>query len=110
LIQNIQERVCAAELHYLEKIIAPKKGDILVGLTCKIFGHKWNGCQCGRCGKIRDEQHDWNFCKCTICGRLQDLNSISDINILLRIAYDSLDGSHRKYPLGYANIAEKKIN
>jgi len=33
-----------------------------------LFGHKWNGCKCSRCGKERDEQHNWNGCKCTICG------------------------------------------
>ena len=30
--------------------------------------HKWNGCTCERCGKIRDEQHQWNGCVCTLCG------------------------------------------
>lgn len=36
-----------------------------------IFGHKWNGCKCTKCGKTRDEGHDWNFCKgvCRICGK-----------------------------------------
>ena len=24
-----------------------------------LFGHKWNGCKCERCGKIRDEGHDF---------------------------------------------------
>ena len=23
--------------------------------------HKWNGCQCEKCGKIRDNGHRWNF-------------------------------------------------
>ena len=43
-----------------------------MGLMC-IFGHKWNGCKCDRCGKIRDEQHDWDLCKgkCKRCGKTQ---------------------------------------
>jgi len=32
-----------------------------------LFGHKWNGCKCARCGKSRDENHDWDGCKCEIC-------------------------------------------
>jgi hypothetical protein len=36
-----------------------------------LFGHKWNGCKCDRCGKTRDENHTWNYCKgkCFICGK-----------------------------------------
>ena len=41
-----------------------------MGLAC-LFGHKWNGCKCERCGEIRDEGHDWDLCKgkCRICGK-----------------------------------------
>jgi len=24
-----------------------------------LFGHKWEGCKCSKCGKLRDEQHSW---------------------------------------------------
>lgn len=34
-----------------------------------LFGHKWEGCKCTKCGKMRDEQHDWNGCRCRKCGR-----------------------------------------
>ena len=40
-----------------------------------LFGHKWNGCKCVKCGAIRDEGHKWilldNECveKCSICGK-----------------------------------------
>ena len=34
-----------------------------------LFGHKWNGCKCSRCGKTRDEQHDWEGCICRRCGK-----------------------------------------
>ncbi len=35
-------------------------------------GHKWNGCKCSICGKVRDEGHNWNGCKCSICGKTRD--------------------------------------
>lgn len=33
--------------------------------------HKWDGCKCSKCGKLRDEGHNWDFChgKCVICGK-----------------------------------------
>ena len=39
-------------------------------LKC-LFGHKWNGCECERCGKVRDKQHDWNGCECNKCGKIR---------------------------------------
>ena len=43
-----------------------------MGLNC-LFGHKWNGCKCSKCGKLRDEQHDWDLCKgqCKRCIKTQ---------------------------------------
>ena len=35
--------------------------------------HKWDGCKCSRCGKVRDEQHDWIGCKCSRCGKVQNI-------------------------------------
>ena len=32
-----------------------------------LFGHKWNGCKCDKCGKTRDEQHDWKKDTCKKC-------------------------------------------
>lgn len=43
-----------------------------MAISCKLLGHKWNGCKCERCGEIRDEQHDWNGCKCERCGKKRD--------------------------------------
>ena len=39
-----------------------------------LFGHKWNGCKCERCGITRDEQHDWDLCRgvCKRCGKTQE--------------------------------------
>ncbi|NLI52885.1 MAG: hypothetical protein GX417_01015 [Clostridiales bacterium] len=39
-------------------------------MNCLI--HKWDGCKCKRCGKVRDEQHDWEGCKCKRCGKTRD--------------------------------------
>ena len=36
---------------------------------CWLFGHKWNGCTCVRCGK-RDwssDDHEWKSCVCEKC-------------------------------------------
>jgi len=36
-----------------------------------LFGHKWNGCKCEKCGKERP--HEWRGrCKCSICGAVRD--------------------------------------
>ncbi|MDR1663321.1 MAG: hypothetical protein LBR83_00150 [Clostridiales bacterium] len=73
--------------------------------------HKWEGCKCLKCGKIRDEQHNWNGCMCTTCdirrdekhdwnayrckkcGKTRDLSendilNITDQNILIDIAHN----------------------
>ena len=40
-----------------------------------LFGHKWNGCTCGKCGKTRDKEHNFQpggeecLFRCTICGK-----------------------------------------
>ncbi len=40
-------------------------------MICILFGHKWDGCKCLRCGKKRDEQHDWDGCEYRHCGKLR---------------------------------------
>ena len=37
-----------------------------------LFGHKWKGCKCVRCGKVRDTGHEWNGCTCQYCGLKRD--------------------------------------
>lgn len=43
-----------------------------------LFGHKWNGCKCEKCGKLRDSDHRFrpgaNPCeeKCEICGQVRE--------------------------------------
>ena len=41
--------------------------------------HKWDGCKCTKCGKIREVKYNWqhkwnNGCKCVNCGKLLDAN------------------------------------
>ena len=40
-------------------------------MGCLLF-HRWNGCKCAKCGKLRDEAHDWNGCTCRVCGKKRD--------------------------------------
>ena len=46
-------------------------------MSC-LFGHKWNGCKCERCGTMRDEGHDYRpvdgLCQeqCAICGKRRE--------------------------------------
>ena len=70
-----------------------------------LFGHKWNGCICERCGAVRDKEHDfkpvpgecaerctrcgaegpvhhkWNKnglgCKCTVCGATRQTDDLN---------------------------------
>jgi len=36
--------------------------------------HKWNGCKCEKCDKVRDSEHAWNGgCKCEKCGKTRDV-------------------------------------
>ena len=64
-----------------------------MGFSCKLLGHKWEGCKCARCGEKRDTEHDWivtdcakkcsrcgkvitvhkwEGCKCIVCGEARD--------------------------------------
>lgn len=41
-----------------------------MSLKC-LFGHKWNGCKCEKCGEERDKEHKWRYGTCEICGIVQ---------------------------------------
>jgi hypothetical protein len=43
----------------------------VMNIKC-LFGHKWNGCKCNRCGVKRDEAHTWDGCHCVVCYKLRD--------------------------------------
>jgi DNA-directed RNA polymerase subunit RPC12/RpoP len=69
-----------------------------MSITCKLFGHKWNGCKCERCDETRDVghnfiiigdkciekcvicdkkhniEHEWDGCKCQHCGLTRDVS------------------------------------
>jgi len=34
---------------------------------CFIRGHKWNGCKCTSCGKVRNQDHSWSSFDCSRC-------------------------------------------
>ena len=42
-------------------------------INCSIGFHKWNGCKCFDCGRIRDVKHNWEKdCeKCSVCGQIR---------------------------------------
>ena len=44
-----------------------------MGIACKLFGHKWNGCKCSKCSETRNESHTWGktnggIAHCSVCG------------------------------------------
>ena len=47
-----------------------------MNLMCTVGIHDWNGCECQKCGKIRDKGHDWteDCQKCAKCGKTRDEN------------------------------------
>jgi HEAT repeat protein len=42
-----------------------------MNLSCLLGAHKWDGCTCRTCRKVRDKEHDWskNWKKCARCGK-----------------------------------------
>jgi len=52
-------------------LIAAYTEDIFITISnkyCTGFFHKYTGCKCKRCGKIRYGHHDWDRCICSCCG------------------------------------------
>ena len=48
--------------------------------------HNWCGCKCKNCGTIRDEGHCWNGSICSACGQERNIDEIYDHAILVDIA------------------------
>lgn len=46
-----------------------------------LFGHKWDGCTCTKCGKTRDEGHKWEGARCARCGATQLSGVLTDKEI-----------------------------
>ena len=38
--------------------------------------HKWQGCKCEKCGRIRDQEHEWEGCRCKICGKVNHVYEV----------------------------------
>ena len=54
-----------------------------------LFGHKWNGCKCEVCGKVRDAAHSWDGCVCKTCGKqteYADLDCLDSMEIELFVS------------------------
>ena len=65
-----------------------------------LFGHKWNGCKCTRCGKTRNEQHDWKGIKCNLCEKQRYVNECyfnvaTEQDTLTDIAKNDKESSNR---------------
>jgi len=60
-----------------------------------LLGHKWNGCKCEKCGKVRNERHHWENGKCTVCGAVQESTAANPsiagkvVRHIVCICYDS---------------------
>ena len=70
-----------------------------MGLSC-LFGHKWNGCTCDKCGKARDRHHyfDLSNGKYKRCSKRQDklarlseIEQLTDQNELSRLVWENDD-------------------
>ena len=61
-----------------------------MSLACKISGHRWDGCTCIRCNKVRDADHKWNGCTCVRCGKVRE-----EGHVLARIVAFSERGHYR---------------
>jgi len=50
-----------------------------MAFLCRILGHRWNGCQCARCGETRDTGHLFEAAEgkcektCTLCGKVEPM-------------------------------------
>lgn len=79
-------------------------------LSC-LFGHKWNGCTCARCGEVRDEGHEFkqfssNGALCVAsckCGKSQtqkhDLRPVPDkcFDVCARCGYEAVNNPHHAF-------------
>ncbi len=44
-----------------------------VTLRQRLCLHKWDGCTCEKCGRVRDKDHDFDYsCTCNRCGTVAD--------------------------------------
>ncbi len=81
--------------------------------------HKWNGCKCVKCGKVRNKKHNWDGCTCSTCGQVRDSNhswsviaeSFSGFNIYKEICTCQKCGtvrdSHHAWKCGVCELCGK---
>ena len=56
-----------------------------------LFGHKWNGCKCEKCGKIRNEGHQPENDNCLLCGAKLlrvDVFSPNELSLIASLMFD----------------------
>ena len=73
-----------------------------------LFGHKWNGCKCEVCGKVRDAAHSWDGCVCKTCGKqteYADLDCLDSIEIELFV---SIVGDYTKR--NFTNMTQQQAD
>lgn len=46
------------------------EGGLLSFMWRCLFGHRWDGCLCTVCHRVRDTGHNWGECECAVCHRL----------------------------------------
>lgn len=68
-------------------------------MGCLIF-HKWDGCKCSNCGKIRDKHHKWENSKCIICGIGMPGTEISDTTLKIPCTAAPTEGTNHPQPVG----------
>jgi hypothetical protein len=64
-----------------------------MSISCKIGLHRWQGCQCSKCSKTRDQDHDWQGCTCKVCAATRDEGHDWD-GCTCRICGDYRDEDH----------------
>ena len=62
--------------------------------------HKWNGCRCEKCGKIRDKEHDWDGCKCRKCGKKRNEGH----SYIYRSRWKNITGTEKNWCEGECRI------
>ena len=72
-----------------------------------LLGHKWNGCKCTKCGKVRDSDHDFSLredaCEavCRICGKTQERHNTVN-------GFCTRCGRQSPYPILLKNITTEE--
>jgi len=55
-----------------------------MSVRCVLHIHRWNGCRCLDCGKVRDKKHTWDGCTCLICHVTRDSDHMWETRVISR--------------------------